>query len=472
MELTLSNSSSSFSLLPPYPHIFHGRESELYDVVKILVQDSAHVAILGAGGMGKTNLATAALHDPQVEAKYSHRYFVPCQSSSTCTHLVAAIADCIGVEKGPNLSKAIAHYLAHSPASLLVLDNLETAWEPLSSRPEVEEFLSLLTNASQLGLMITLRGAERPSKVKWTRPFLAPLDPLSISAALQTFIDVADDSHNESKVQQLLDLTGNLPLAVSLIAGVASHEGCDAALSRWKSENTHMLSEGYDQRSNLDISIMLSFTSSRMTSGAQELLSIMSILPDGLTDADLVQVKLPIPDILTCKTTLIRTSLAFIGQDQRLKVLVPIREHVLNIHPPSNRSKLRLRKYFHDILELWNKFRNLNVADIVPEISRNLGNFNSVLQDALSIKGSDVIQNFQSILFLNHLYRRQQDTYSPLLLLLETEISHWKEAPIFGDYLIQLVESASYIPDLDMQNHITLGNLYFQLKPPLEQGRT
>jgi hypothetical protein len=53
MELTLSNSSSSFSLLPPYPHIFHGRESELYDVVKILVQDSAHVAILGAGGMGK-----------------------------------------------------------------------------------------------------------------------------------------------------------------------------------------------------------------------------------------------------------------------------------------------------------------------------------------------------------------------------------------------------------------------------------
>ncbi|KAJ7218219.1 hypothetical protein C8J57DRAFT_1732300 [Mycena rebaudengoi] len=53
-------------------------ESELQDVVNILIQDSAHIAILGAGGMGKTSLATAALHNPQVEAKYSHRYFVPC----------------------------------------------------------------------------------------------------------------------------------------------------------------------------------------------------------------------------------------------------------------------------------------------------------------------------------------------------------------------------------------------------------
>jgi hypothetical protein len=47
-----------------------------------------------------------------------------------------------------------------------------------------------------------------------------------------------------------------------------------------------------------------------MTQGAQELLSILSMLPDGLTDADLVQAKLPIIDILACKTTLIQISLA------------------------------------------------------------------------------------------------------------------------------------------------------------------
>ncbi|KAJ7277496.1 P-loop containing nucleoside triphosphate hydrolase protein, partial [Mycena rebaudengoi] len=338
--------------LPPSPQIFHGREVELQHVVNILVQDSAHIAILGAGGMGKTSLATAALHSPQVKAKYSHQYFVPCQSSPTCTELAATIADHIGLEKGSNLPKRVAHYFAHAPPSLLILDNLETTWEPLSSRSEVEEFLSLLTDAPHSGLMITLRGAERPRKVKWTKPFLTPLKPLSNVAAWQTFIDVADEGHDDDSIQELLELTGNLPLAVSLIASVASSEGCAQALSRWESKSTRMLSDGYDQRSSLDISIMLSYTSSRMTPGAQELLSILSLLPDGLTDADLVQAKLSIPDILACKTTLIQTALAFVGQDQYLKVLVPIREHILQFHPPANAFKLKLREHFHQILDL------------------------------------------------------------------------------------------------------------------------
>ncbi|KAJ7264341.1 P-loop containing nucleoside triphosphate hydrolase protein, partial [Mycena rebaudengoi] len=352
--------------LPPSPQIFYGRNAELRDVVNILMQDSACIAILGAGGMGKTSLARTALHNTQVEAKYSHRYFVPCHSSPTCTELAATIADYIGLETGSNMTKRIAHYFAHAPPSLLILDNLETPWESLSSRSEVEEFLSLLTDVMHLGLMITLRGTERPRKVKWTHPFLSPLEPLSNMAAQQTFIDVADAGHDDASVTELLELRGNLPLAVSLIASVAGSEGCAQALSRWKLESTQMLSDGYDQRSSLDISIMLSYTSSRMTSGAQELLSILSMLPDGLADADLIQAKLPIIDILACKTTLIRTSLAFVDQDQHLKVLIPIREHIFRVHPPSNVLKLKLRDHFHQIVDLWNQFKNLNVAAILP----------------------------------------------------------------------------------------------------------
>ncbi|KAJ7210998.1 P-loop containing nucleoside triphosphate hydrolase protein, partial [Mycena rebaudengoi] len=465
-----NNSSGSFGLLPPCPQIFNGRESELQDVVNILIQDSAHIAILGAGGMGKTSLATAALHNPQVEAKYSHRYFVPCHSSPTCTELAVTIADHIGLEKGSNMAKKVAHYFVHAPPSLLVLDNLETPWEPLSAHSEVEEFLSLLTDAPHLGLMITLRGAEHPSKVKWTRPFLSPLKPLSNVAAWQTFIEVADEGHDDASIKELLELTGNLPLAVSLIASVAGSEGCAKALSRWKLERTEMLSDGYDQRSSLDISIMLSYTSSRMTPGAQELLSILSMLPDGLADADLVQAKLPIPDILSCKATLIQTALAFVGQDQHLKVLVPIREHILSIHPPKNILKLKLRKHFHQILDLWHhQFRNLNITDILPQISRNLGNFNIVLHDALEPEGPDIVQNLKSILFLNNFYYRVHDTYLPLLLKLSEKMLHWKDNQIFGEYLIELLETSEYFPDPDFNHEITLGTQHFTSKDPLEQ---
>ncbi|KAJ7291655.1 P-loop containing nucleoside triphosphate hydrolase protein, partial [Mycena rebaudengoi] len=457
---------------PPCPQIFHGRETELQDVVNILVQDLARIAILGTGGMGKTSLATAALYNPQVEARYSHRYFVPCHSSPTCTELAATIANHIGLEKGSNMAKKIAHYFAYAPPSLLVLDNLETPWEALASRHEVEEFLSLLTDVPHLGLMITVRGAERPSKVKWTHPFLAPLKPLSTVAAQQTFIDVSDDGHDEANIKELLELTGNLPLAISLIASVAGSEGCAQALSCWKLESTRMLSDGYDQRSSLDISIMLSYTCSRMTPGAQELLGILSMLPDGLTNTDLVQAKLPIIDILSCKTTLIQTSLAFVDQDLHLKVLVPIREHILHFHPPANDLKLKLREHFHQLLHLWNQFKDLNVADIVPQISYNLGNFSSIFHDGLELEGPDIVQSFESILLLNQFHDRVQDTYSPLMLQLSEKMLHWKDHPLFGEYLIQLLKSSEYFPGMDFNHNITLGTQYFKSKDPLEKGKT
>jgi GTPase SAR1 family protein len=142
-------------MLPPSPKIFHGRDSELQDTITILLQDSARIAILGTGGIGKTSLTTAALHDSQVEAKYSRRYFIPCHSSSTCAQLVSAMGDHIGVEKGSNLVQKIVHYLKHSPPSLMVLDNLETPWESISSQSEVEELLSMLTDVAHLGLMVS-----------------------------------------------------------------------------------------------------------------------------------------------------------------------------------------------------------------------------------------------------------------------------------------------------------------------------
>jgi GTPase SAR1 family protein len=141
-------------MLPPSPKIFHGRDLELTNVVAILLQDSARIAILGTGGMGKTTLAIAAVQNAEVESKYSYRYFVSCQSTPTCMELVSMIADHLGLEKQSDLSRAVVTYFTHAPPSLLVLDNFETPWEPSSSRSEVEEFLSLLTEISQLALVV------------------------------------------------------------------------------------------------------------------------------------------------------------------------------------------------------------------------------------------------------------------------------------------------------------------------------
>jgi F0F1-type ATP synthase beta subunit len=51
------SSSNSISMLPSEPKIFHGQDSELSDILQPFSQGTPKIAILGAGGMGKTSLA-------------------------------------------------------------------------------------------------------------------------------------------------------------------------------------------------------------------------------------------------------------------------------------------------------------------------------------------------------------------------------------------------------------------------------
>jgi hypothetical protein len=194
------------------------------------------------------------------------------------------------------------------------------------------------------------------------------------------------------------------------------------------------------------------------------------MLPDGLSDTDLVQTRLPIPDILACKCTLIRTSLAFIDKDQRLKVLVPIREHVFHVHPPTEALKIKLHQYLHELLDLWNQFQHVNPVDIVPKISHNLGNFNSVLLDALLLQNPEDTQIIKSILFLNRFYDITQMSSSPLFPILTEKMAHWEHNAMFGDYLVENLNGAKTSPVIDAQRQIILGNDYFKSKGPLEQG--
>ena len=119
-----------------------------------------------------------------------------------------------------------------------------------------------------------MRGAEHPAKVRWTRPFLPALAPLSLEAAQQMFIEIAEDYHEPKDVDQLLKFTDNMPLAVDLMAHLVAFEGCSTVLARLETEKTSVLSEGSDKRSNLDTSIALSLASPRLTaqSGAMDLL--------------------------------------------------------------------------------------------------------------------------------------------------------------------------------------------------------
>jgi hypothetical protein len=151
-------SSQSLSILPAKPKIFHGRDSELQHIVEQLTRTSAYIAILGAGGIGKTSLARAVLHDLGICKKYEHRVFVACDSATTSVELAAVVGSNAGLEPGQDLTKTVVQHFSNAPPCLLVLDNLESTWEKPESRGAVEEFLSLLTGVPQLALMVSHLG--------------------------------------------------------------------------------------------------------------------------------------------------------------------------------------------------------------------------------------------------------------------------------------------------------------------------
>jgi hypothetical protein len=180
-----------------------------------------------------------------------------------------------------------------------------------------------------------------------------PLKPLSDKAARQTFIDITDESHEteemNKEINKLLQITDNMPLAVDLIAHMADYEGCSTTLTRWEAEKTSLLSTGCSRKSNLDVSISLSLSSPRITSNSRDLLSLLSILPDGLADAELIQSNLPIPNILGSKAMLLATSLAYQDEKKRLRSLIPVREHIQQFLPPSQPLVQTLRKHFYSL---------------------------------------------------------------------------------------------------------------------------
>ncbi|KAF8171776.1 hypothetical protein K438DRAFT_1773072 [Mycena galopus ATCC 62051] len=261
------------------------------------------------------------------------RFFVSTEAATTSTELAELIGLHVGLNLALDLTKAVVRYFSEKSSSLLILDNLETVWEPLHSRAGVEEFLSLLSHVENLALM---------------------------------------------EIDKVLKFTSNMPLAVDLIAHLADYEG----LSNHPLYKITILclseaisnSAGADRRSNLDVSIRLSLSSPRINSHSRELLSVLSILPNGLSDAELVQINFGITNILSCKAALQATSLVYRDSNQRILLLTP-------------------------------KYHGEQLLPVVTQITLNLANVKEVLQRGLYLGAPSLADMIYCVLSLNRFYR-------------------------------------------------------------------
>ena len=121
------------SATPAVPIVFKGRGELVDQGVNILCQKALRfLAILGAGGMGKTSLALHIMDSDLVQSKFGERcYFIPCELFEDAESLVQGLVHVMELTVQENQSKQkvlFDHLKAAQGDLLIVFDNFETPW--------------------------------------------------------------------------------------------------------------------------------------------------------------------------------------------------------------------------------------------------------------------------------------------------------------------------------------------------------
>ena len=367
--------------LPPKPARCIGRDEEVEALIGALLVGEP-TPLLGSGGIGKSTVCLQALHHPRVVKRFgARRYFVRCDGAKTAEDLIAAVGAALGMEPGAELIARITREFAKAPAAV-ALDNLETPWdaEPL----ETEAVLAELAAVPGLALVVTLRSGNRPGGVAWREAI--EVQPLKGDDPKRLFLAVAGNKHaSDAQLGNLLAALDGVPLAIELMAYAAEAEpDLEGVWQRWQAERTKMLHRGTgdDPLLSLAVSLELSITSSRMTGPARRLLSLMGLLPDGVTHRDLDAL---LPGSGHAAAATLRQLALASDETGRLRTLAPVREYVVSERPPQTQDLQRvIALYVRIAIKFGSCYGTPGGSDAMVLLSAEAANVESILTRGLS----------------------------------------------------------------------------------------
>jgi len=182
---------------PPPMHLF-GRDDYVEKITeairsKALSGAGARLVIGGPGGIGKTSVALTIFHSTELDMHIprTRRFFIPCQSVTTTSTFLSAIASSLGVDitAGNALKLVINKLKAEDIPLMLVLDNAESFWFDHEVQPRARAILRHICSIHTVTLLLTIRGTERPDVTVWDP--LPLLGPLTLLHARDAFLQIA-----------------------------------------------------------------------------------------------------------------------------------------------------------------------------------------------------------------------------------------------------------------------------------------
>ncbi|KZT56064.1 TPR-like protein [Calocera cornea HHB12733] len=441
--------------VPRKPTVFYGRDDLVKSIVQLLLrEETCRIPLLGAGGMGKTSVAAAAINDRYVKEKFSEGIiFLSCEGVVSADGIINALAAFLGIHAKSHARRALLAYLSSHGDILLVLDNLESALESVDTE-NVEQLLGALAELPRLSLIITMRGTIPPTSVEWEDACLRPLDRISTEASRQIWDHVA--KKHDDKLDQLLARLDGLPLAIYLMACLGKLLAPAKLLDAYDREATKIVKlRGGGRLKSLEVSIELSIQSATMQEEphALPLLSLISLLPDGINVVALPSLISSMSTVVTTSASvLLQVALAFDDRD-RLKVLSPIRDYVLIKYPPQGLALEEVRATFMKFALCAYLLGTDQTEKAVKLLSAQFGNITSVL---VHFWKSEPNENELSELLEatgQAAEFAQVTAYGDSILLLREaktrlmKLEHWKDAADCTQKMAEIQRMREYFPE-------------------------
>ena len=353
VEPAISHLHSMFhgELPPPPPRDCFGRNELIEEVVEF-AERLEPIALIGAGGIGKTSIALTVLHHNRIDQRFGeNRRFIRCDRfHPSRANFLARLSKVIGagVENPEDLTPLRSSLT--SKEMLLVLDNAESILDPQGTgAQEIYAVVDELCQFKNICLLITSRITTVPPHCRCPE-----IPTLSMEAACDIFYGIYRNNGKSRIINDLLRRLGFHALSIKLLATTASRNAWDhnRLANEWDVRRAQVLQTNYNE--SLAVTVELSLSSPTFFSldpNARDLLGVIAFFPHGIDERNLGWLFPAISDGQHLLDTFCLLSLTY-RVNGFVTMLAPIRDYLTPQDPLSSPLLRTTRDYYFSRLSV------------------------------------------------------------------------------------------------------------------------